>query len=62
MRIVRVGLYENPPKVYTAESGHPAGLFVELLQEMAHNENWRLEYVRCAWVNCLKALARAKLI
>jgi hypothetical protein len=34
-RLVRVGLYENEPKVYTDASGHPAGLFVELLEAIA---------------------------
>lgn len=53
---VRVGLYENAPKVYTADSGRPAGLFVELLEAVAQAEGWRLEYTPCDWVDCLQRL------
>lgn len=54
--VVRVGHYDNEPKVYTNVRGEPAGLFVELLQEMAHQEGWRLEFVDCVWADCLQAL------
>ncbi|MDD5334793.1 MAG: response regulator [Rhodoferax sp.] len=60
-RVVTVGLYENAPKVYSAENGRPAGLFVELLNEMAHVEGWQLRYVRCAWSSCLEQLAQGQL-
>ncbi|WP_051331844.1 hybrid sensor histidine kinase/response regulator [Methylocaldum szegediense] len=52
-RMVTVGLYENPPKVYTGEHGRPAGLFVELLSEIARIEGWKLRYVPCEWADCL---------
>ncbi|WP_395703304.1 response regulator [Aquabacterium sp.] len=58
---VRVGLYENPPKVYTDASGRPAGLFVELLEAIARAEGWRLEQVPCEWSRCLDMLARGEL-
>ena len=32
---LRVGLYDNSPKVYRDAEGQPAGLFVELLAGMA---------------------------
>lgn len=60
-REVTVGLYENAPKVYTAENGRPAGLFVELLDAMAREEGWKLRYVRCAWADCLNLVERGKL-
>jgi hypothetical protein len=37
-RKVRVGLYENKPKVYTSDTGQPAGIFIELLDEIARKE------------------------
>jgi diguanylate cyclase (GGDEF)-like protein len=60
-RVVLVGLYENAPKVYTAEDGRPAGLFVELLDAMARIEGWRLHYVPCEWADCLSQLERGQL-
>lgn len=60
-KLVTVGLYENAPKVYTSENGHPAGLFVELLNAIAHAEDWQLRYVPCAWADCLNLLERGEL-
>ena len=60
-RLVRVGLYENPPKVYTTRDGRPAGLFVELLDAMAGDERWRLQYVPCEWADCLRRLEAGRL-
>jgi len=60
-REVRVGLYENEPKVYTDASGRPEGLFVELLQAVALDEGWQLHYVPCEWVDCLDRLERGEL-
>jgi signal transduction histidine kinase/DNA-binding response OmpR family regulator len=56
VRQVRVGLYENAPKIYTDAAGKPAGLFVELLEAVAQAESWRLSYVPCEWAACLQQL------
>ena len=53
---VRVGHYENAPKVYTTPDGRPAGLFPELLEAVARVEGWRLSYVSCEWMDCLRQL------
>lgn len=60
-REVVVGLYENAPKVHTAENGRPAGLFVELLNEIARSEGWRLRYLACEWAHCLEELEQGRL-
>ncbi len=60
-RLVTVGLYQNPPKVYSDSDGRPAGLFVELLEAVAREEGWRLEYVPCEWTDCLDKLAQWQL-
>ena len=60
-RVVTVGLYENAPKVYTGENGRPAGLFVELLDEIARAEGWHLRYVPCEWADCLERLEQGQL-
>ncbi len=53
---VRVGLYQNPPKVFIDENGNPSGIFVDLLDEIARQEKWNLEYVPCEWSECLESL------
>ena len=55
-RAVRVGIYQNEPKIFMDENGQPAGIFTELLNEIAAQEGWTLVYVRCEWVACLQAL------
>ena len=54
--LIKVGLYENAPKVYTGADGQPAGLFVELLDSIARAEGWQLQYVPCDWARCLELL------
>ena len=45
---VRVGLYENLPKIFTDPSGRAAGIFPDLLQAIADAQGWELQYVPCA--------------
>ena len=58
---LKVGFYENPPKVFRDEGGRPAGLFPDLLQAIADAEAWELEYVSCEWSSCLERLGRGEL-
>lgn len=57
---LKVGLYENPPKI-CSEQGTPRGIFVELLDEIARREQWKLEYVPCTWQACLQQLEQGRL-
>lgn len=56
-RTLRVGVYENPPKVFTLPDGEADGIFVDLLKEIATLEGWRLAFIRCEWQACLDLLA-----
>lgn len=53
---VRVGVYQNPPKLFTDEHGQPAGLFFELIDRIALQNAWRLEFAECQWPECLAML------
>src|SRR5512145_1526350 len=44
-RMVRIGIYENAPKVFMDESGKPSGIFVDIIEHIAKIEGWKLEYV-----------------
>ncbi|MCJ0824533.1 EAL domain-containing protein [Luteimonas sp. 50] len=59
--VLRVGVYENPPKIYTDGQGRPAGLFVELLDAIAREEGWQLAYRQCEWNDCLHQLQAGQL-
>lgn len=55
-RVVRVGVYENPPKLLAGPQGQPSGILGDLLGEMARLQGWTLEPVRCDWERCLRLM------
>ena len=60
-RIVRVGVYQNEPKIFWDQNDNPNGFFVELLEKIASNENWEIEYTPCEWEECLNLLQLGKI-
>lgn len=60
-RNLRVGVYENAPKVFTNESGQPDGIFIDILNAIAAKQDWQLSYVHCEWDSCLKQLADGRI-
>jgi len=54
--IVNVGIYENAPKIFTDNKSKPAGFFIDLLNEIALEEDWSLNYIHCEWAECLNML------
>ena len=55
-RALNVGIYENQPKVFTEADGTPAGIFVDIIEEIARQEDWTLNYVPGSWAQCLARL------
>ncbi len=60
-RTVTVGVYENAPKVFIDESGHPSGIFIELIEYIAEKEGWELQYVPGSWSEGLERLERGEI-
>ncbi|MCX6101483.1 MAG: transporter substrate-binding domain-containing protein, partial [Candidatus Bipolaricaulota bacterium] len=56
---VRVGVYDNPPKVYVDSAGVARGLFPELVDAIAVKEGWTIPYVAGSWTEGLARLASA---
>ncbi len=54
--VIRVGAYENQPKIFTDETGEIVGLFPDVLNSIARKEGWALKYVPGTWSQCLKRL------
>jgi len=54
--VIRVGQYDNPPKIYEDDQGNVIGLFPDLLGYIAVQEGWTIEYVKGTWVECLDRL------
>ena len=43
--VLRVGVYNNKPTIFEDNGGKAKGLFIDILEEIAINEGWELEYV-----------------
>jgi PAS domain S-box-containing protein len=46
---VRVGMYENSPKIFTDAHGNPSGFWVDIIEYIAGEEGWNVEYVPGTW-------------
>lgn len=54
---LRVGIYQNEPKLFVADDGSAQGFFPLLIDELAARMERRVAYVPCDWASCLAALA-----
>ncbi len=51
---LRVGVYENPPKIYTDEEGIPRGFHAELIRAIAEVNGWNINFVQGRWSDLLE--------
>jgi PAS domain S-box-containing protein len=56
--IVKVGLYENKPKIFTDDTGNAAGFWPDIINYIASKEGWQIEYVPGTWTQCLERLEK----
>jgi len=55
-KTVRVGIYENQPKIFTDDDGKASGFWPDIIDDIASNEGWLIEYKHGTWSECLKML------
>jgi PAS domain S-box-containing protein len=55
-KTLRVGIYQNSPKVFVDKDGKPKGIFVDIVDEIARVENWKIDYVYGTWAENLERL------
>jgi ABC-type amino acid transport substrate-binding protein len=60
-RDVRVALHELKPSLYTDEKGQPAGIFVDLIKDIAKDEGWNLIWVHGTLKENLDRLAAGQI-
>ncbi len=58
---IRVGSYQNPPKIFTTPEGEVTGIFPETLSLVAKERNWDIEYIQGSWSECLERLENGKI-
>ncbi|MFX0095218.1 MAG: transporter substrate-binding domain-containing protein, partial [Candidatus Hodarchaeota archaeon] len=60
-QIIRVGAYENYPKVFTDDEGNIKGIFPEILNYIASEEGWIINYIHGNWTQCLDRLENGQI-
>jgi PAS domain S-box-containing protein len=58
---LRVGIYQNSPKVFWGNGDKARGLFIDIFEEIARREGWDIEYVRGTWEDNLLQLETQEL-
>jgi len=53
---LKVGVYENSPKIYTNTQGEVRGFFPDILTYIASREGWEIEYIPGSWSEGLSRL------
>jgi ABC-type amino acid transport substrate-binding protein len=59
--VVRIGIYDNHPLVSLDAAGAPRGLFIDLIDELASQENWDVRFVYGVFSDNLQLLSDGKL-
>jgi len=54
-------MYADPPLVFRDAKGDPKGIYIDLLEHVATEERWALEYVEGSWDECLRRLQRGEI-
>lgn len=58
---LRVGVYQNAPKIFIDDSGRPSGIFIDVLEYIASREKWDLEYHFVTWDQGLQLLSSGEI-
>ncbi len=58
---VRVGVYENAPKIFTDKDGKATGFWAEITEYIAKEEGWNIEWVHGNWQECLQMLENGEI-
>ncbi|MCF8113372.1 MAG: transporter substrate-binding domain-containing protein [Desulfotignum sp.] len=58
---VKIGVYQNAPKVFMDDTGTPSGIFMDIIKEIAAKENWELQFIPGTWGEGLDRLKQNKI-
>jgi signal transduction histidine kinase/ABC-type amino acid transport substrate-binding protein/CheY-like chemotaxis protein len=53
---IKVGIYNNEPLIFVDADGKGKGFFADILEYIASEEEWQIEYVPGSWQQCLSRL------
>lgn len=58
---LRVGIYDNPPKVFMDENNRPKGIFPGIIEAVAKAEGWKIKFIPVSFKQGLKKLETGEL-
>ena len=58
---LKVGIYQNSPKVFIDSDGKPKGMLIDIVEEIARREGWELSYIPGTWNDNIKRLDNAEI-
>ncbi|NMC99146.1 MAG: transporter substrate-binding domain-containing protein [Bacteroidales bacterium] len=58
---IKVGVYDNPPKIFMNKNNKPEGFFIDIIQAIAKNENIKIEYVYGDWSDLSEKLKKGEI-
>lgn len=58
---LRVGIYQNQPKIFIDEKGQASGFWPDLIEFIARQEGWKIQYVLGTWEECLQKLEKGEI-
>jgi len=60
-KTLRVGVYDNYPKVFKEEDGSIQGVLPEIINYIAEKEDWNIDYIYGSWDQGLERLERGEI-
>lgn len=61
IKIVKIGIYEDEPFIFTDEKGTVKGICADILNHIAEKENWDINYVKKPWGESILDLEKGKI-
>ena len=61
LKSIRVGVYNNYPKIFINNRHKPAGIFIDIVSYIAKQEDWKVEYVYGDWQDLTAMLKENKI-
>jgi signal transduction histidine kinase/CheY-like chemotaxis protein len=58
---LRVGYYDNPPKIFRDAEGRPTGFWPEVTEAILSDLGYEFEYIECEWEACLEMVKMGQL-
>ena len=60
-QVIRTGIFQNEPIVFQDSAGEARGFYVDILNTIAEEEGWKVEYILDSWDGCLSMLRNGQI-